>query len=175
MAIQRVAVALLILGALGPAAAFFSSPLTHGLFSPLAKTSKASGWGQSTCPAVGDSRRSCARIHGRQSGLIGLRAEADYYAQLGVSRGASDKEIKSAFRQKARKLHPDVNKAPNAQQQFQEIQNAYEVLSDPQKKSMYDRYENPLSALLLVCKPPRASLLLPWGVTGHDASPHGFV
>ena len=70
---------------------------------------------------------------------MGLRAEADYYAQLGVSRGASEQEIKSAFRQKARKLHPDVNKAENAQQQFQEIQNAYEVLSDPQKKSLYDR------------------------------------
>jgi len=63
----------------------------------------------------------------------------DYYADLGISKGADDAEIKSAFRQKARKLHPDVNKAPDAQQQFQKIQAAYEVLSDPQKKSMYDR------------------------------------
>ena len=68
-----------------------------------------------------------------------MRAEADYYADLGIARGADEREIKSAFRNKARKLHPDVNKAPDAQQQFQGIQQAYEVLSDPQKKSMYDR------------------------------------
>jgi len=73
-------------------------------------------------------------------GLIGLRAEADYYADLGVARGADEREIKSAFRNKARKMHPDVNKAPDAQQQFQTIQQAYEVLSDPSKKSMYDRF-----------------------------------
>lgn len=79
------------------------------------------------------------RSQGRRSGLFTLRAEVDYYADLGISKGADDAEIKSAFRQKARKLHPDVNKAPDAQQQFQKIQAAYEVLSDPQKKSMYDR------------------------------------
>ena len=82
------------------------------------------------------------RARGRRLGLTSLRAEADYYADLGVSRGADDKEIKSAFRNKARKLHPDVNKAPDAQQQFQKIQQAYEVLSDPSKKSMYDRYDS---------------------------------
>jgi len=81
--------------------------------------------------------RGGARARG---GVVGLRAEADYYGQLGVSRSASESEIKSAFRQKARKLHPDVNKAPDAQSKFQEIQNAYEVLSDPQKKKMYDQF-----------------------------------
>jgi len=77
---------------------------------------------------------------GRIGGVVGLRAEADYYAQLGIKKGADADEIKKAFRQKARKLHPDVNKAPDAIKQFQEIQNAYEVLSDPQKKSMYDQF-----------------------------------
>jgi len=56
-----------------------------------------------------------------------------------MSLASSMTAAKKMCRQKARKLHPDVNKAPDAQEQFQKIQLAYEVLSDPQKKSMYDR------------------------------------
>jgi DnaJ-class molecular chaperone len=84
-------------------------------------------------------RRSAGRS-AKASGLFSVRCEADYYAQLGVAKGADADEIKKAFRAKARKLHPDVNKAPDAIKQFQEIQQAYEVLSDPQKKSMYDQF-----------------------------------
>lgn len=69
----------------------------------------------------------------------GLSA-ADYYARLGVLRDASESDIKSAFRKLARQLHPDVNKAENAQEQFQEVAAAYEVLSDSDKRQIYDRY-----------------------------------
>ena len=64
----------------------------------------------------------------------------EYYDILGVSRDASEGDIKKAFRRKARELHPDVNKAPDAEERFKELNEAYDVLSDPQKKSMYDRY-----------------------------------
>ncbi|KAK9740138.1 hypothetical protein RND81_03G014400 [Saponaria officinalis] len=69
-----------------------------------------------------------------------VRAESDYYSILGVSRNASKAEIKSAYRKLARSYHPDVNKEPGAEQKFKEISNAYEVLSDDEKKSIYDRF-----------------------------------
>ncbi|OGI01609.1 MAG: hypothetical protein A2Y25_05565 [Candidatus Melainabacteria bacterium GWF2_37_15] len=62
----------------------------------------------------------------------------DYYKILGVSRNADEKEIKSAFRKLARKYHPDVNKESNASEKFKDINEAYEVLSDPQKRKRYD-------------------------------------
>lgn len=65
----------------------------------------------------------------------------DYYATLGVRRDASEKEIKQAYRRLARKYHPDVNPADkNAEVHFKEINAAYEVLSDPEKRRKYDRY-----------------------------------
>ncbi|MBR5259522.1 MAG: molecular chaperone DnaJ [Eggerthellaceae bacterium] len=64
----------------------------------------------------------------------------DLYEVIGVSRDASDAEIKKAFRKKARELHPDVNKAPEAEDQFKELNEAYDVLSDPQKRAQYDRF-----------------------------------
>jgi molecular chaperone DnaJ len=70
----------------------------------------------------------------------------EYYDILGVERNASEKDIKRAFRKKARELHPDVNKAPDAEDRFKELNEAYDCLSNPQKKAMYDRSGNPPEA-----------------------------
>ncbi len=64
----------------------------------------------------------------------------DYYEVLGVSKDASDEEIKRAFRVLAKKYHPDVNKEPGAAEKFKEIGEAYQVLSDKTKRSQYDQY-----------------------------------
>ena len=64
----------------------------------------------------------------------------DYYDVLGISKGASEDEIKKAYRKLAKQYHPDVNKAPDAEAKFKEINEAYEVLSDPQKKATYDQF-----------------------------------
>ena len=64
----------------------------------------------------------------------------DYYEIWGVSKDASKEDIKSAFRRKARELHPDINKAPDAEERFKELGKAYETLSDDTKRATYDRY-----------------------------------
>ena len=64
----------------------------------------------------------------------------DLYEILGVSKDASESEIKKAFRRRARELHPDVNKAADAEDQFKELNEAYDVLSDPNKRAQDDRF-----------------------------------
>jgi len=64
----------------------------------------------------------------------------DYYEVLGVGKDASAEEIKKSYRKLARQYHPDVNKAPDAEERFKEVKEAYDVLSDDQKRATYDRY-----------------------------------
>ena len=67
-------------------------------------------------------------------------AEKDYYQILGISKTASDIEIKKAYRKLALQYHPDRNKSKDAEGKFKEVTKAYEILSDPQKKQTYDQF-----------------------------------
>ncbi len=67
-------------------------------------------------------------------------APRDYYEILGVPRDSSADDLKSAFRRLARQFHPDVNKSPDAEEKFKEINEAYAVLSEPEKRAAYDRF-----------------------------------
>ena len=69
-----------------------------------------------------------------------MATKRDYYDILGVSKTASDAELKSAYRKLAMQWHPDRNKSPDAEVKFKEINEAYQVLSDPKKKSTYDQF-----------------------------------
>jgi curved DNA-binding protein len=78
-------------------------------------------------------------LYGPAGGLIWLSVKyKDYYKILGVARGASDDEIKKAYRKLARKYHPDVSKEANAKERFQEVGEAYETLRDKEKRAAYD-------------------------------------
>jgi molecular chaperone DnaJ len=69
-----------------------------------------------------------------------MMSKRDYYEVLGVKKDASAEEIKKAYRRLARQYHPDVNKAPDAEAKFKEAKEAYDVLSDDQKRAAYDRF-----------------------------------
>ncbi|HOJ93526.1 MAG TPA: molecular chaperone DnaJ [Dictyoglomaceae bacterium] len=71
-----------------------------------------------------------------------MPTQKDYYEILGVDRNATQEDIKKAYRKLVRQYHPDLNKDPGAQDKFKEINEAYEVLSDPQKRAQYDRFGN---------------------------------
>ncbi len=78
----------------------------------------------------------------------------DYYEVLGLSKGAEDKEIKRAYRKLAKKYHPDSNPGDKeAEKKFKEVTEAYSVLSDPEKKKLYDQFGHaafPIRAVLQV-------------------------
>ena len=86
----------------------------------------------------------------------------DAYELLGVERGADESEIKKAFRKLARELHPDVNSHdPEAEEKFKEAAEAYEVLSDPERRAVYDRYGwDGLDSRGFALRRPRLRLLL---------------
>ena len=64
----------------------------------------------------------------------------EYYDRLGVSKNASQDEIKKAYRKLSKKYHPDINKEADAEQKYKDVQEAYETLSDEQKRAAYDQY-----------------------------------
>ena len=69
-----------------------------------------------------------------------MNENRDYYKILGVAKGSSQEEIRSKFRRLALEYHPDRNKEPDAQEKFKEINEAYQVLSDPNIRAEYDRF-----------------------------------
>src|SRR5687768_15191669 len=87
-------------------------------------------------------------------------AKRDYYEVLGVGKAADEKALKSAFRNLAKKFHPDANPGDKAaEHKFKEINEAYDVLRDPQKKAAYDRFGHQAFEM---------------GMGGGGRGPHGF-
>jgi DnaJ-class molecular chaperone len=100
---------------------------------------------------------------------VNAPAYKDYYKILGVSKNADEKEIKAAYRKLARKLHPDVNPGdPTAAERFKEIGEAYEVLSDPEKRAKYDQFGEQWKQVSMGAGPSS------WQYAGGPAGAGGF-
>ena len=69
-----------------------------------------------------------------------MAEKRDYYEVLGVDKNATQDQIKSAYRKLAKQYHPDLNKSPDAPEKFKEVQEAYEILGDEQKRKTYDQF-----------------------------------
>ncbi len=100
-------------------------------------------------------------------------SQRDYYEVLGVARDASADDLKSAYRQLARKWHPDVNKDPDASKRFSEIQEAYDILSDPEKRRAYDRFGH-AGASAAGGQRPGAAHTYAWSSTDGGPAPEEF-
>ncbi len=106
------------------------------------RSARWTGSPRAAARAPARSRHPDGRPHAPASRILlpAMVTERDYYEVLGVERGASDAEIKRAFRKLAQQWHPDVNTEAAADSRFKEINEAYQVLSDPQKKQAYDLF-----------------------------------
>jgi curved DNA-binding protein len=93
----------------------------------------------------------------------------DYYTTMGLTRDAAPEDIKRAYRKLARKYHPDVSKEKNAEAHFKETSEAYEVLSDPEKRAAYDRLGADYRAGQEFRPPPEWNARQPGGNAGFDA------
>ena len=115
----------------------FTGRLTAPMFDAVVGRAVALGrWPERWRPPAGrDRRRASRRLR-----IPMATTERDLYQVLGVERGASEAEIKRAFRKLAQQWHPDVNKEPEAQERFKEINEAYQILSDPERRQRYDMF-----------------------------------
>ncbi|QCE08866.1 uncharacterized protein LOC114185178 [Vigna unguiculata] len=104
---------------------------SHNSFISIHSPSSSTSFSSVSNPNLAPTRR---RFH------TVFAASSDYYSTLGISKSATGKEIKAAYRKLARQYHPDVNKEPGATEKFKEISAAYEVLSDDKKRALYDQY-----------------------------------
>ena len=98
----------------------------------------------------------------------------DYYKTLGLARDASQDEIKRAYRRLARKYHPDVSKASDAEERFKEVAEAYEVLKDPEKRAAYDRFGSDWRAGQEFRPPPDWNAGFEFRNAGAGVDPGGF-